>query len=303
VTEPSKIPFRNWVAIPRWIFTAERSGDLTEAEAHALKALYERASTKTWIVTARDLDHLASLLAWRHTPDYLSRVLSGLRDRAFISYETKPGSTHHPYRIRLLHLSEHGPSRIEEASPSSTQAPTGAVEPDSELGRVAESEQPQAHLEQAGPSSGGGGPSSEHISTPVVERDSGVHAREPVRAALDASGDTKPSSTEEAKGPASVLDVARTRNAEHEADRLIASLPSRTRADREPVHIIITPLDQEAETLLFAEVETLLTTGAVEPFDEPPLCRFHTHGGNDWRGHDGRLHCRTCHPPAPGAAR
>ena len=39
-----------------------------------------------------------------------------------------------------------------------------------------------------------------------------------------------------------------------------------------------------------------------DPPEEAPLCRYPGHrASGDWRSRDGRLHCRVCHRPAPGA--
>jgi hypothetical protein len=199
VSEPPKIPFSDWWATPHWIAVAERKKLLTHARAHLLTRLYERANKTTWAVKADNLDHLAKLLPWPYSHDYLSRDLAWLRSKRLIAYETKRGRKLHPYRIRLLHQnslfdgdqSEQDATYLEGAGPSSEEPASGMVEPDTANGREAWSEQDSDAWSEHGPSTGTPGPSSEQAAKPVLERDPGQPPEQPVRAAQDVLREAK----------------------------------------------------------------------------------------------------------------
>jgi hypothetical protein len=60
----------------------------------------------------------------------------------------------------------------------------------------------------------------------------------------------------------------------------------------------------DAEQAIVGVVEAAVGGGLLTEIDEPPPCPYPAHrDAGDWRGRDGRLRCRVCHPPAPGAER
>ncbi len=309
------IPFDRWAPIPRWIFAAERQGDLTQAEAHLLKGLYERASGRSWIVRARDLEHLVWLVVWPHSADYLSRTLGSLRERGLIAYETKPGRRTHPYAIRLLHLSEEGPSSPAEPSPSTSAPGNRMVERSKRRARQDESEQVKRVRPGTSPSSGHPSPSSERGANAVAEPDRSGMPEGPFRAARDASSKAKAlheegeeadlgegaSRAREGTGPDGTSPV-------ESVDPLLERIAaSRARsADGAPIACDDATIVFEIDLIgsnpdadgIEREIRDLLADGTLET--TPPLCRYPRHRAaqRDWATPDGRAICGLCHPRA-----
>jgi len=102
-TSSIPIPFTGWSPHPNRILHDVAAGRLTLAQGWVEQSLYTLADSETWTVKVRDLDALAGLIGWDKSVDYLSRVLAALRAKARVSFETRPGSTRHPYEIRLLY--------------------------------------------------------------------------------------------------------------------------------------------------------------------------------------------------------
>ena len=60
--------------------------------------------------------------------------------------------------------------------------------------------------------------------------------------------------------------------------------------------------DHRGEAALLADLKSVLDATPVVEAESPPPCPYPIHrAAGDWRGADGRLRCRVCHPPVPGA--
>jgi hypothetical protein len=67
---------------------------------------------------------------------------------------------------------------------------------------------------------------------------------------------------------------------------------------------LLAPRDSGSEDAFVEDVMTLFDARMIEEREqsEQPLCAYPVHrNAGDWRSHNGRLVCRVCHPPAPGA--
>ena len=66
---------------------------------------------------------------------------------------------------------------------------------------------------------------------------------------------------------------------------------------------LLAPRDSRGEDTFIEDVMRLFDARMIEePVPERPLCAYPSHReAGDWRTRDGRLVCRLCHPPAPGA--
>jgi hypothetical protein len=63
---------------------------------------------------------------------------------------------------------------------------------------------------------------------------------------------------------------------------------------------LLTPPDPRGEAGFLSDLSALGATPVVEEAKLP--CRYEAHrAAGDWRGPDGRLRCRICHPPVLGA--
>lgn len=136
-----------FVPLPRAAWKAYVNADLNRHELDVLLFVADRMDRATKTVTV-SLEHIVRGIGWTNTPDYLSKILRGLRDKGWLSYSTDPGKKGARYVIRL---SGDGPSTNLRIDPSTEHAeikagsgipedpssdtwseddPAGSVEPD-----------------------------------------------------------------------------------------------------------------------------------------------------------------------------
>ena len=164
------VPFY-FAPVPREAFAALRQGTLVEHEFVVLAAIVNGASSQTWTAVFRDLEHLAGVVAWSKSLDYLSKTLRSLRDKGWITYTSRPGAVRHRYELRLL-VEELGQS---EQGPSSQQGKSQG----SEAGKLG-----------PGPSTASSGPSTTAHEIPAKRARSQPETAAPVRASRDVSRET-----------------------------------------------------------------------------------------------------------------